>query len=131
MEPSLKYIEETGFDITPASEIMAIPRLATGYENLLRRIDNVLLGHRVSGKPLQFSELASTGAVMALLKDAMHPNLVQSTAGVPVFVHGGPFANIAHGCNGIAATRLATTCGDYAITEAGFGAECAVQAAGC
>ena len=115
--------QETGFDITAASEIMAILCLATGYEDLARRINNVLVGYRVSGKPFHFSELASTGAVMALLKDAMHPNLVQSTEGVPVFVHGGPFANIAHGCNSIAATRLAITYGDYAITEAGFGAD--------
>ncbi|HNJ64992.1 MAG TPA: formate--tetrahydrofolate ligase [Turneriella sp.] len=115
--------QETGFDITAASEIMAILCLATGYEDLARRINNVLVGYRVSGKPFHFSELASTGAVMALLKDAMHPNLVQSTEGVPVFVHGGPFANIAHGCNSIAATRLAMTYGDYAITEAGFGAD--------
>ncbi|HNL12012.1 MAG TPA: formate--tetrahydrofolate ligase, partial [Turneriella sp.] len=91
--------------------------------DLARRINNVLVGYRVSGKPFHFSELASTGAVMALLKDAMHPNLVQSTEGVPVFVHGGPFANIAHGCNSIAATRLAMTYGNYAITEAGFGAD--------
>ena len=115
--------QETGFDITAASEIMAILCLAADYDDLARRIDNVLIGYRVSGKPLYFSELASTGAVMALLKDAMHPNLVQSTEGVPVFVHGGPFANIAHGCNSIAATRLAMTFGDYAITEAGFGAD--------
>lgn len=115
--------QETGFDITAASEIMAILCLATDYDDLARRIDNVLLGHRVSGKPFLFSELASTGAVMALLKDAMHPNLVQSSEGVPVFVHGGPFANIAHGCNSVSATRLAMTYGDYAITEAGFGAD--------
>ena len=115
--------QETGFDITAASEIMAILCLATDYDDLARRIDSVLVGYRVSGKPLYFSELASTGAVMALLKDALHPNLVQSTEGVPVFVHGGPFANIAHGCNSIAATRLAMTYGDYAITEAGFGAD--------
>jgi len=115
--------QETGFDITAASEIMAILCLAADYGDLARRIDNVLVGHRVSGKPFLFSELASTGAVMALLKDAMHPNLVQSTEGVPVFVHGGPFANIAHGCNSVSATRLALTYGDYAITEAGFGAD--------
>ncbi len=115
--------QETGFDITAASEIMAILCLATGYEDLARRIDNVLVGYRVSGRPLYFSDMASTGAILALLKDAMQPNLVQSSEGVPVFVHGGPFANIAHGCNSIAATRLAMTFGDYAITEAGFGAD--------
>jgi len=115
--------QETGFDITAASEIMAILCLATDYDDLARRIDNVLVGYRVSGRPLYFSELASTGAVLALLKDAFEPNLVQSSEGVPVFVHGGPFANIAHGCNSIAATRLAMTFGDYAITEAGFGAD--------
>lgn len=115
--------QETGFDITAASEIMAILCLATDLKDLSRRIDNVLVGYRASGLPLYFSELASTGAVMALLKEAFEPNLVQSSEGVPVFVHGGPFANIAHGCNSIAATRLAMTFGDYAITEAGFGAD--------
>jgi len=115
--------QETGFDITAASEIMAILCLATDLNDLARRIDNVLIGYRVSGQPLSFSELASTGAVMALLKDAFEPNLVQTTEGVPVFVHGGPFANVAHGCNSIGATRLAMTYGDYAITEAGFGAD--------
>jgi len=114
---------ETGFDITAASEIMAILCLATDAKDLERRIDNVLLGYYQSGKPFYFSELASSGAVMALLLDALNPNFVQTTEGVPAFVHGGPFANIAHGCNSILATRLAMTFGDYAITEAGFGAD--------
>ncbi len=115
--------QETGFDITAASEIMAILCLASDAKDLERRINNVLLGYCQSGKPFLFSELASGGAVMALLIDALNPNLVQSTEGVPAFVHGGPFANIAHGCNSMLATRLAMTYGDYAITEAGFGAD--------
>lgn len=115
--------QETGFDITAASEIMAILCLASDAKDLERRINNVLLGYRQSGKPFYLSELESSGAVMSLLIDALDPNLVQTTEGVPAFVHGGPFANIAHGCNSILATRLAMTYGDYAITEAGFGAD--------
>ena len=114
---------ETGFDITAASEIMAILCLACDEADLTRRLNQILIGYRQSKKPFYFSELESTGAVMALLADAMHPNLVQSDEGVAAFVHGGPFANIAHGCNSLAATRLAMTYGDYAITEAGFGAD--------
>lgn len=114
---------ETGFDITAASEIMAVLCLAADAKDLERRIDNLLLGYRQSGAAFRFSELESTGAVLALLADALNPNLVQSGEGVAAFVHGGPFANIAHGCNSIAATRLALTYGDYAITEAGFGAD--------
>jgi formate--tetrahydrofolate ligase len=114
---------ETGFDITAASEIMAVLCLTTGEADLKRRLDQMLIGYHHSGKPFAFGELSGTGAVMALLADAMHPNLVQAAEGVPALVHGGPFANIAHGCNSILATRLAMTFGDYAISEAGFGAD--------
>jgi formate--tetrahydrofolate ligase len=112
---------EGGFDITAASEIMAILCLANDMADLERRLDNILLGFTYDGKPVRASALKVTGALLALLKDAAHPNLVQTLEGVPVFVHGGPFANIAHGCNTVLATRMAMQYADWAITEAGFG----------
>ena len=114
---------ESGFDITPASEIMAILCLAKDMPDLRRRIENILLGFTIDGKPFHVRELGVAGAICVLLKDALHPNLVQTTEQTPAFVHGGPFANIAHGCNSALATRLALTYGDYVITEAGFGAD--------
>ena len=114
---------ETGFDITPASEIMAILCLATDIEDLKRRIGNILLGYTNDDKPFTVNDLGVAGAITVLLKDAIHPNLVQTTEGTAAFVHGGPFANIAHGCNSILATKLAMSFGDYVITEAGFGAD--------
>ena len=114
---------ETGFDITPASEIMAILCLATDLEDLKRRIGNILLGYTYEDKPFTVNDLGVTGAITVLLKDALLPNLVQTTEQTPAFVHGGPFANIAHGCNSVLATRMALTYGEYAITEAGFGAD--------
>ena len=114
---------ESGFDITPASEIMAILCLATDLDDLRRRIDNILLGTTIDGKPFRVKDMGVSGAICVLLKDALHPNLVQTTENTPAIVHGGPFANIAHGCNSILATRLALTYGDYVITEAGFGAD--------
>ena len=114
---------ESGFDITPASEIMAILCLAQDADDLRRRIDNILLGTTIEGKPFRVKDMGVTGAICVLLKDALHPNLVQTTENSPAIVHGGPFANIAHGCNSVLATRLALTYGDYVITEAGFGAE--------
>ena len=114
---------ETGFDITAASELMAIICLAAGEEDLRFRLDRLVVGLKRDGSAYTCKELGATGALMALLKDAMLPNLVQSIEGVPAFVHGGPFANIAHGCNSVAATRAAMTIADWAITEAGFGAE--------
>ncbi|MCB1146067.1 MAG: formate--tetrahydrofolate ligase, partial [Leptospiraceae bacterium] len=114
---------ETGFDITAASEIMAIFCLAESLVDLEHRINNIRIGKRADGSAFYFGELESTGAVIALLQQAIHPNLVQTTEGVPAFIHGGPFANIAHGCNSVLATRMAMTYGDYAITEAGFGAD--------
>ena len=114
---------ETGFDITPASEIMAILCLATDIEDLKRRVGNILLGYTNEDKPFTVNDLGIVGAITVLLKDALLPNLVQTTENTPAFVHGGPFANIAHGCNSISATQMALTYGDYVITEAGFGAD--------
>lgn len=114
---------ETGFDITPASEIMAILCLATDIEDFKRRVGNILLGYTNEDKPFTVNDLGIAGAITVLLKDALLPNLVQTTENTPAFVHGGPFANIAHGCNSILATQMALTYGDYVITEAGFGAD--------
>ena len=114
---------ESGFDITPASEIMAILCLATSQDDLRRRIENILLGITIDGKPFRVKDMGVAGAITVQLMDALHPNLVQTTEQTPAFVHGGPFANIAHGCNSILATKLAMTYGDYVITEAGFGAD--------
>lgn len=114
---------ETGFDITPASEIMAILCLATDIEDLKRRVGNILLGYTYEDQPFTVNDLGIAGAITVLLKDALLPNLVQTTENTPAFVHGGPFANIAHGCNSVLASKMALTYGDYAITEAGFGAD--------
>lgn len=114
---------ETGFDITPASEIMAILCLATDIEDLKRRVGNILLGYTNDDKPFTVNDLGVAGAITVLLKDALLPNLVQTTENTAAFVHGGPFANIAHGCNSVLATKMALTYGDYVITEAGFGAD--------
>ena len=114
---------ESGFDITPASEIMAILCLAKDEADLRRRIENILLGFTVDNKPFTVKDLGEAGAITVLLKDAISPNLVQTTEHTAAFVHGGPFANIAHGCNSVLATKLAMTFGDYVITEAGFGAD--------
>ncbi len=113
----------SGFDITPASEIMAILCLATSEEDLRNRIDNILLGYREDGSEFLCKELGVTGSIVALLKDALQPNLVQTTENTPVIIHGGPFANIAHGCNSILATKTGLSVSDYVITEAGFGAD--------
>ena len=115
--------QESGFDITPASEIMAIMCLAKDEDDLRRRIENILLGYTYENKPFTVKNLGVAGAITVLLKDALSPNLVQTTENTPAFVHGGPFANIAHGCNSVLATKLAMTFGEYAITEAGFGAD--------
>ncbi len=114
---------QTGFDITAASELMAIVCLADGEDDLRVRLNRLVVGIKKDGTACTCGELGATGALMALLKDAMLPNLVQSLEGVPAFVHGGPFANIAHGCNSVAATRAALKIADWAITEAGFGSD--------
>lgn len=118
---------ETGFDITVASELMAVLCLANGEADLRERLDRLVLGIKRDGTPFTCKELGATGSVMALLLDAMKPNMVQTLEGTPAFIHGGPFANIAHGCNSIAATRAALTLGEYAITEAGFGSDLGAQ----
>ncbi|MVX35555.1 formate--tetrahydrofolate ligase [Myroides sp. LoEW2-1] len=115
--------QESGFDITPASEIMAILCLATDIEDLRRRIENILLGYRYDGSMFTVKDLGVAGAITVLLKDALNPNLVQTTENTAAFIHGGPFANIAHGCNSVIATKMAMSYGDYVITEAGFGAD--------
>ncbi|MDD4515061.1 formate--tetrahydrofolate ligase [Massilibacteroides sp.] len=114
---------ESGFDITPASEIMAVFCLADSLDDLRRRIGNILLGYTFENTSFTVNDLGITGAITALLQDALLPNLVQTTENTPAFVHGGPFANIAHGCNSVLATKMALTYGDYVITEAGFGAD--------
>ena len=114
---------DDGFDITVASEIMAILCLAESASDLKARLARIVIGYDISGKPVTCSQLKAQGAMAALLKDAVKPNLVQTLEGTPAFVHGGPFANIAHGCNSVLATRMALRAADYAVTEAGFGAD--------
>lgn len=114
---------EDGFDITVASEVMAILCLATSISDLKARLGEIVVGYTYAGEPVRAAQLKAAGAMAALLKDAIKPNLVQTLEHTPAFVHGGPFANIAHGCNSIMATRMAMRFGDIAITEAGFGAD--------
>ena len=114
---------EDGFDITVASEIMAVLCLSSSVSDLKARLSRIIVGYTRDGKPVTCGELNAAGAMTALLKDALKPNLVQTLEGTPAFVHGGPFANIAHGCNSVMATRLALKMGDYTVTEAGFGAD--------
>ena len=114
---------ESGFDITPASELMAILCLSTDMDDMRRRIDNILLGYTFDDQPFMVKDMGVTGAILVLMKNALKANLVQTTEGTPAFIHGGPFANIAHGCNSIIATKTAMSFGDYVITEAGFGAD--------
>lgn len=115
--------QQGGFDITPASELMAILCLAQDEKDLRRRIENILLGYTYDGAPFTVRDLGIAGSIMVLLKDAIQPNLVQTTENTPAIVHGGPFANIAHGCNSLVATRMALSHAEYTITEAGFGAD--------
>lgn len=114
---------EDGFDITVASEVMAIFCLATSITDLKERLGRIVVGYTFNDEPVTARDLGADGAMAALLKDALKPNLVQTLEGTPAFVHGGPFANIAHGCNSIMATRMALALGDYCVTEAGFGAD--------
>ena len=114
---------EDGFDITVASEVMAILCLATSLADLKARLSRIIVGYTFDGAPVTCAQLKAAGAMAALLKDALKPNLVQTLEGTPAFVHGGPFANIAHGCNSVMATRMALKMGDYTVTEAGFGAD--------
>ena len=117
------YTREDGFDITVASEIMAAFCLATGLDDLKARFARIVVAYNRSGEPVTAGQINAQGAMTALLKDALKPNLVQTLEGTPAFVHGGPFANIAHGCNSVMATRMALHYGDYIVTEAGFGAD--------
>ena len=114
---------EDGFDITVASEIMAVLCLSTSITDLKTRLSKIIVGYTFDGKPVTCADIKAQGAMTALLKDALKPNLVQTLEHTPALVHGGPFANIAHGCNSVTATRLALKLGDYAVTEAGFGAD--------
>ena len=114
---------EDGFQITVASEVMAILCLASNIDDLKKRLGNILVGYKYSGEPVYARELGVQGAMTALLKDALKPNLVQTLENTPALIHGGPFANIAHGCNSIRATKLALKLGDYCVTEAGFGSD--------
>ena len=115
--------QQAGFDITPASELMAILCLAADEEDLRRRVGQILLGYTFDDRPFTVNDLGVTGAIVVLLKDAIRPNLVQTTEQTPAIVHGGPFANIAHGCNSLLATKMSLAHSDYTITEAGFGAD--------
>lgn len=114
---------EDGFEITVASEVMAVLCLASDISDLKRRLARIIVGYTYDGKPVTAHDLKAEGAMAALLKDALKPNLVQTLEGTPAFIHGGPFANIAHGCNSIMATRMALKCADYIVTEAGFAAD--------
>ena len=114
---------EDGFDITVASEIMAVLCLSTSITDLKARLSRIIVGYTYDDKPVTAADLKAAGAMTALLKDALKPNLVQTLEGTPAFVHGGPFANIAHGCNSVMATKMALRMGDYTVTEAGFGAD--------
>lgn len=114
---------DDGFDITVASEVMAIFCLATDLDDLKRRLGNIIIGYNSKEEPITARDLKADGAMTVLLKDAFNPNLVQTLEGTPAFIHGGPFANIAHGCNSVVATKLALSHADYVVTEAGFGAD--------
>ena len=117
------YVREDGFDITVASEVMATLCLASDIDDLKQRLGNILVAYTRSGEPVTCAQLKAQGAMAVLLKDAIKPNLVQTLEGTPCLIHGGPFANIAHGCNSVTATKLALRLGDYVVTEAGFGAD--------
>ena len=114
---------EDGFDITAASEVIAVPCLASDITDLKARLGRMIVAYTFDGKPVTAHDLKAEGAMTALLKDALKPNLVQTLEGTPTLIHGGPFANIAHGCNSVTATRMALKLGDYVVTEAGFGAD--------
>ncbi len=118
---------EDGYDITVASEIMAVLCLSSSITDLKERLSRIIVGYTYNEEPVTAGQLNAAGAMAALLKDALKPNLVQTLEGTPAFVHGGPFANIAHGCNSVIATRMAMKLGDYAVTEAGFGADLGAQ----
>jgi formate--tetrahydrofolate ligase len=115
--------QETGFDITPASEIMAALCLSENFDDLQNRIARIILGYKIDNSPFTVKDLGVSGAITILLKDAIMPNLVQTTENTPAIIHGGPFANIAHGCNSVIATKMALSCAEYVVTESGFGSD--------
>jgi len=115
--------QETGFDITPASEIMAALCLSENFDDLQQRIERIILGYKIDNSPFTVKDLGVGGAITILLKDAIMPNLVQTTENTPAIIHGGPFANIAHGCNSVIATKMALSCAEYVVTESGFGSD--------
>ena len=115
--------QETGFDITPASEIMAALCLSENFDDLQQRIERIILGYKMDNSPFTVKDLGVGGAITILLKDAIMPNLVQTTENTPAMIHGGPFANIAHGCNSVIATKMALSCAEYVVTESGFGSD--------
>ncbi len=115
--------QETGFDITPASEIMAALCLSENFDDLQERIERIILGYKIDNSPFTVRDLGVGGAITILLKDAIKPNLVQTTENTPAFIHGGPFANIAHGCNSVIATKMALSTAQYVVTESGFGSD--------
>src|SRR5947208_10445974 len=117
------FPRQDGFDIVPAAEVMAILCLATSLSDLKQRLGNIVVGATRDRKPVRAADLKAQGAMTVLLKDALKPNLVQTLENNPAFIHGGPFANIAHGCNSVIATRAALKLADYVVTEAGFGAD--------
>src|SRR5919201_1147927 len=121
--PGNGYPRQDGFDIVVASEVMAIFCLATSLDDLQKRLGNIIVGYTRDRKPIRAHQLKAAGPMTALLKDAIAPNLVQTLEGTPAFIHGGPFANIAHGCNSVSATTSALKLADYVVTEAGFGAD--------
>ena len=116
-------VREDGFDITVASEVMAVFCLSSSLSDLKERLGRIIVGYSRKGSPVTAADLKAQGAMAAILKDALKPNLVQTLEGTPAFIHGGPFANIAHGCNSVLATRMALKCGEYTVTEAGFGGD--------
>ena len=118
---------EDGFIITVASEVMAILCLSADVTDLKERLGSILVAYTFEGKPVYAADLKANGAMAALLKDAVKPNLVQTLEGTPAIMHGGPFANIAHGCNSVRATKLGLKLADYCVTEAGFGSDCDVE----
>ena len=123
MKGCVSYDRAEGFEITAASEVMAVLCLATDLKDLKKRIGDIVIGVDEDGNFVRARQLKADGAMATLLKDAIKPNLVQTLEGTPAIVHGGPFANIAHGCNSVRATYTAMTLADYAVTEAGFGAD--------
>ena len=116
-------IRDTGFDIVAASEVMAILALASDLQDLRHRLSNIVVGYKTTGQPVTANDVGAVGSMLSLLRHAIFPNIVQTTEGQPVFIHAGPFGNIAHGCCSVIADKMALNYADYVLTEAGFGAD--------